>query len=216
MHRAEEDYLKIIYKLTVESERPIVKNNEVSEATGYTDQTVNEMIKRLAKKKMVTYVPYKGVNLTKKGIIEAKRLVKNHRLWEVFLVEKLNYSWTEVHDEAENLEHASSDVLMSRIDAFLNHPDYCVHGNAIPHDTGLMEKTAKNPLSDLSIDTTMTVKRVVDEPKLLNYLDEINIHLGTKITVLEKDDFNGIIKVLINDEIVMLSALIAKKIFGTV
>ncbi|MFA7038467.1 MAG: metal-dependent transcriptional regulator, partial [Bacilli bacterium] len=93
MHRGEEDYIKYIYKLTIEANKNIVKNNILSELLGYTNQSVNEMVKRLVKKELVEFIPYKGVRLTQNGIVEAKRLVRNHSLWEVFLVNKLGYSW---------------------------------------------------------------------------------------------------------------------------
>lgn len=216
IHRAEEDYLKIIYKLTVEEERELVKTNEIAEVTGYADQTVNEMVKRLEKKKMITFLPYKGVILTKKGATEAKRLVRNHRLWENFLVEKLNYSWIDVHDEAENLEHASSDLLMDRIDLFLNEPDYCVHGNAIPKKDGRVASTYKKPLKSVDVGEIFIVKRIVDQLKLMEYLNKHKLYINDKIIVVNKDDFNAIITVSNRGHEFVVSNNVADKIFGEV
>lgn len=214
VHRAEEDYLKIIFKLTVEQNRKLAKTTEIAMLIGNTDQTVNEMVKRLAKKKMIEFIRYKGVSLTKEGLKEAVRLVRNHRLWEVFLVEKLNYSWADVHDEAERLEHASSDMLIDRIDHFLGRPDHCVHGNAIPRRDGSLPKRSDRSLNDLKVDGSMVVRRVVDEPGFLEHMDRYDIGIGTTIKVVEKDDFNGIIKVDVDGTQIVLSDTIAERIYG--
>lgn len=214
MHRAEEDYLKTIYKQTVEAENDLVKTTDIAAAMGFTDQTINEMVKRLAKKKMIVFIRYKGVYLTNEGLKEAKRLVRNHRLWEVFLMKKLNYSWEEVHDEAENLEHASSEKLMDHIDAFLNSPHYCVHGNAIPKKDGSVEPTCKKTLKTIDVHNIFRVRRVTDQPMLLKYLSDNKIHTGTQIKVLEKDDLNELMKVVVDQKEIILSYKIAEKIFG--
>lgn len=213
MHRAEEDYLKIIFKLTTEENRTLVKTNEITEITGYTDQTVNEMVKRLEKKKMLTFYPYKGVSLTSKGEKEAKRLVRNHRLWEVFLVEKLGYSWADVHDEAENLEHASSNLLMDQIDQFLNYPQYCVHGNAIPRKTGEMGVTPQQSLFSGDEEKRYTVKRVLDQAQFLQYLNQEKITLGTEVKIIKKDEFNHMLTIETNGKEINISQQIAEKIF---
>ncbi len=214
MHRAEEDYLKTIYKLTVEDEKELVKTTVIADIIGSTDQTVNEMIRRLAKKRMVNFIRYKGVSLTKWGVTEAMRLIRNHRLWEVFLVEKLGYAWTEVHDEAELLEHAASDMLMDKIDKFLNRPEYCVHGNAIPKKNGVVPETCKDSLNTLSVGETMVIKRVIDQPVYLKYFSDQKILIGSKATILEKDAFNEIMRVSVDQQELVLANTIADKIFG--
>ncbi len=214
MHRAEEDYLKCIYKIIVEEKKEIVKANEISDALGYTIQTVNEMVKRLDDKGFLFYEPYKGVTLTEKGVKDAKRLVRNHRLWEVFLVKKLDYSWTEVHEEAEKLEHASSDKLIGRINKFLGEPKYCVHGNEIPQLDDREVEVCDTPLSSFKVSDKIVVKRVVDQLKLLQYLDDQNISLDTSIKILEIDKFNEIIKIEVDNQTKVLSLTVAKKVFG--
>lgn len=216
MHRAEEDYLKIIYKLTIEIEKELTKTSEIAQVIGFTDQTVNEMVKRLAKKKVIMFLPYKGVYLTKKGMQEAKRLVRNHRLWEVFLVSNLHYSWIDAHKEAERLEHASSDMLIDRMDVFLNYPSHCVHGNAIPQKDGALLPTWKQALSEINTQQTFVVKRVVEQPDLLVYLDEHKIEMDSQIAMLEKDAYNQTIKIRVKNEEMILSSAIAAKIFGEV
>ncbi len=214
MYRAEEDYLKIIYKLNIEEKKDFVKTANIAEETGNANPTVNEMVKRLAAKKMIKFIRYKGVYLTDKGLFEAKRLVRNHRLWEVFLSEKLNFSWELVHDEAERLEHASSNELMDRIDNFLNEPDYCSHGNAIPKRNGFVPPLCNQSLKSLQKGAHMIVKRVFDEPSFLSFMNENDIKIGSQIKVLEKDDFSGIIKTLIDGREQMFSSDIASKIYG--
>lgn len=214
MHRAEEDYLKTIYKLTVERDRKLARTTDIATAVGNTDQTVNEMVKRLAKKRMVTFMRYRGVSLTTDGLQEAERLVRNHRLWEVFLVEKLDYSWTDVHDEAEKLEHASSEELIDRIDRFLGRPDYCVHGNAIPRPDGSQPETSQRSLKDLDPGAVMTVGRVIDERTFLEHMDRYRIRIGSRIRVVAKDDFNGVLTVDVDGKQSVISTSIANRIYG--
>ncbi|QWB95485.1 metal-dependent transcriptional regulator [Mycoplasmatota bacterium] len=214
MYRAEEDYIKNIYKLTVEKNKKIVKNNELAEVLGFTDQTVNEMIKKLVTKKLVSFIPYKGVSLTSKGLNESIRLVRNHRLWEVFLVNHLNYKWTEVHEEAEKLEHASSDLLIENLFKYLKQPVYCVHGNAIPNLDGSVAKTFDFSLSDCNPGDVFILKRVMDQPKLLKFLDEKNIRLYSILKIVGKDTFNGMIEISYLNETFYVSLIIADKLFG--
>lgn len=216
MHRAEEDYIKYIYKLTIEANKDIVKNNDLSELLGYTSQSVNEMVNRLAKKKLLDFIPYKGVKLTKKGIEEAKRLVRNHSLWEVFLVNKLGYSWEDVHKEAEKLEHAGLNELIERLYNYLDKPDYCVHGNAIPKLDGSIATTY-----NLSLDTTITndlfiIKRVIDHPKLLKYLRDHNLELNKVLKIIDKDEFNGFLTVSLEKEQIDIPFVVAEKIYGQI
>lgn len=216
MHRAEEDYIKNIYKLTVEKNRKLVKNNEIAELLGFTDQTVNEMIKKLAKKNLLNFIPYKGVHLTKKGLEEAIRLVRYHRLWEVFLVKKLNYEWMDVHAEAEKLEHASSPMLIAYLDKFLGEPKYCVHGNVIPTLDGDFEVIKDMPLSDAKKDDIFILERVMDQPQLLTFLDDKHIKLHDQFKVIETDSFNAMISIKHQGQVIDLSMVVANKLFGRI
>jgi len=214
MHRAEEDYLKIIYKHTIEADLEVVKTSVIANIMHSTNQTVNEMVRRLAKKKMATFLRYKGIKLTAEGLIEAIKLVRNHRLWEVFLVQKLNYSWITAHDEAEKLEHVSSDYLMDKIDKLLDYPQYCIHGNVIPSVHGILPKTCKFPLLSANINDSIIVERVFDQHDFLAFMDKENIRIGSKITVIARDDFNGVIDILIDGKATTLSTYVASNIFG--
>ena len=125
---AEEDYLKLIYELTYEANQELTKPKRIAEVFNYTEQSVNEMIKKLLEKELVLFFPYKGVKLTDKGKHEAIGMIRIHRVLEVFLIEKLNYEWQDIHEEVENLEHAVSEELIERLNEYLGYPQFCPHG----------------------------------------------------------------------------------------
>ncbi|MFA7417001.1 MAG: metal-dependent transcriptional regulator [Acholeplasma sp.] len=214
MYRAEEDYIKNIYKLTVEQNRDIVKNIEVAEIMESTDQTVNEMVRRLASKRLVTFIPYKGVNLTEKGLKEAVRLVRNHRLWEKYLVEKLNYPWSKVHEEAERLEHASSEDLMAQIYKALGNPLVCAHGNPIPGVEKPIGYDEQISLSSAQINHKFLIKRVVDQKKLLEFLDRHKLNLGVEVEIIKNDKFTKLMTIEYENRRLDLTAIITDKIYG--
>lgn len=214
MNRAEEDYMKAIYELTVQAEQPIVKSNVIALHFGYTDQSVNEMIKKLEMKKLVSFVPYHGVSLTKKGQKEAVRMLRAHRLWEVFLTEKLGFAWEDVHADAELLEHNSTNKLLNRLDDFLNHPKYCQHGNPIPDREGHISSFSTQSLADAKEGEEFQLTRVVDEKELLVFLNENRLKLKQVITVERIDTFNRLIHIKENSRDIILSHKTAHMIFG--
>ena len=188
MHRSEEDYLKAIYEISVNTESNLVKSVDVAETLGFTVQSVNEKIKRLDSKGYVNFIPYKGVELTKKGLEESIRMVRAHRIWEVFLMEKLGYSWHEVHEEAEDLEHAASDKLIERIYNLIGRPKYCGHGNPIPSFKGQIENIYKKSLFEFDLGSNFILKRVFDNKKLLIDLNKKDIKINDEFNVLSKND----------------------------
>lgn len=214
MHRAEEDYLKLIYELQVEANKPLIKNFEIKDAFGYTDQSVNDMIKRLSDKKLVHFEPYKGVNLTKKGIEAAVKLVRAHRIWEVFLTRHLHYPWHKVHDEAEKLEHASSEHMIEEMYRFLGKPETCSHGNPIPKLDGQVIVIKDQMLFDMNPDDQFILERATDDPYLLRLLDELKLGLGDKLSIIEKDQYNEFMKILVKGKNVVITFPSAKKLFG--
>lgn len=216
MHRAEEDYIKNIYKLTIEQNRDIVRNNEIADIMGNTDQTVNEMVRRLASKGIVTFTPYKGVSLTKKGLNEAIRLIRNHRLWEIFLVQKLNYPWTKVHEEAEKLEHVSSEALMNHIYEFLDKPEFCAHGNLIPKFDGKNIINNQISLTEANIGDKFIIKRVMDKKQFLDFLDEKGIKLGFEIEIVNKDSFSKLLTIRFHNQDIIISTVISDKMYGII
>jgi DtxR family transcriptional regulator, Mn-dependent transcriptional regulator len=214
MNRAEEDYIKSIYELTFEKKVLMIKTNELSERFGFSDQSVNEMIKKLEQKNLVSFMPYKGISLTAKGKKVAIRMVRSHRIWEVFLTEKLGFSWDSVHEDAEMLEHATSDLVLEKLYHFLGEPKYCQHGNPIPNFKDQMEPVATLMLYDGIIGEHFEVRRVLDHKQLLTYLDNLTIKLFDHLEIIEKDDFNQMMSVKKDDNLIQISLKTAKMIFG--
>ncbi|MBU1141750.1 MAG: metal-dependent transcriptional regulator [Firmicutes bacterium] len=214
MNRAEEDYIKTIYELTIECKQSLIKTNELSERFGYSDQSVNEMVKRLESKHLVSFFPYKGLSLTLKGKQIAIRMIRSHRIWEVFLTQKLGFSWESVHEDAEMLEHATSNKVMEKLYDYLNQPKYCQHGNPIPDLKGNMEESASLALADVNEKDTFKITRVLDSRELLTFLNEHNIKLYDTFVVLEKDIFNQIITIEGNRGVHIISIKTAKMLFG--
>ena len=214
MHKAEEDYLKMIYELHSQTDTVFIKSSLLAEQFGYTVQSVNEMIKRMDRKGFVTFKPYKGVKLTTKGHREAIRMIKAHRLWEVFLAEKLNISWENLHEEAEKLEHATSALVLDKLYTYLDKPAYCNHGNPIPDEDGHMATPAMMALSDAKDNQWFKIQRVLDHKPLLTYLGERNIGLYDVLLINQIDQFSGLINVQVNGENHTLSKSIARMIFG--
>ncbi len=214
MNRAEEDYMKVIYELTVQQKQSIVKTNELSIHFGYTDQSVNEMIKKLVAKKLVSFIPYHGVSLTNKGQKEAVRMLRAHRLWEVFLTEKLGFAWEDVHADAERLEHNSTKMLLDRLDDFLDNPKYCQHGNPIPDRDGHISSFSTISLADLAVGDRCQLTRVVDEKELLVFLNENHLKLKQVVRVEKVDTFNRLIKIKEGKRYITLSLKTAHMIFG--
>ena len=214
LNRAEEDYIKAIYELTIQNDQPMIKTNEISEYFGYTDQSVNEMIKKLNQKKLVNFVPYKGINLTNKGKKEAIRMIRAHRIWEVFLTDKLGISWEDVHEDAEKLEHATSQKVLNLLYEYIDKPDFCQHGNPIPNQQGDIKKASNLNLASCKVGDIFTLTRVLDLKGLLLYLNEENIRLNDQIIILEKNQFNDILKVEHNQQQKIISMKTAKMLFG--
>ena len=141
----EENYLKAIYHLST-GNNSVVSTNQIAEITNTKAASVTDMLKKLAEKKLINYIKYQGVTLTEAGKNAAVNIVRKHRLWEVFLVEKLGFKWDEVHDIAEELEHINSESLINRLDDFLGNPAADPHGDPIPDRSGTIhqKKTGKN------------------------------------------------------------------------
>lgn len=213
MNRGEEDYIKAVYELTVEQDHLLVPTNDLALKFGFTDQSVNEMVKRLVKKGLFTFSRYKGVSLTSEGKKEATRMIRSHRLWELFLYQTLGFKWHEVHEDAERLEHVASEKVIDAIDVFLKHPTQCQHGNPIPSKEGVVTPVSQISLFDLSIGDTFSVVRVKDNKDLLIYLNNIHLQLGDIFTVTHKDDFVGTITVSNSLREIILTQAIAHLIY---
>ncbi|MGB5928452.1 MAG: metal-dependent transcriptional regulator, partial [Cyclobacteriaceae bacterium] len=147
---AEENYLKAIYHLSTEDEGN-VSTNAISETLNTKPASVSDMLRKLSGKELVSYRKYQGVSLTPSGRKVALQVIRKHRLWEVFLVDKLNFNWDEVHDVAEQLEHIQSPLLIHQLDEFLGHPAYDPHGDPIPDENGGFPEKEQSPLSELTV-----------------------------------------------------------------
>ena len=171
------------------------------------------MVKKLSEKSLVNYVKYQGVSLTKDGLQLAVHIVRKHRLWEVFLVNHLNFKWDEVHDIAEQLEHIQSPELVARLDAFLEHPNYDPHGDPIPNEKGEFPKTTAIPLNEFQLYSKGKVVAVeIDDPSFLNYLDKLNISIGTRVEIMELNEFDNSIDIKIDSVQRHISIDVAKNI----
>lgn len=194
----EENYIKAIYHLSVDAEGAISTNGIAKEVSA-TAASVTDMLKKLQQKKIITYEKYKGVNLTKEGERIAKTVVRKHRLWEVFLVDKLGYSWDKIHDIAEQLEHIHSDELIDKLDKFLGHPQFDPHGDPIPDSQGNIKAIRQVLLANCGKGAKGRVVGVKDSSsKFLQYLDTVNIHLGTEIEVQDVVEFDGTLNILLD------------------
>jgi len=210
---SEENYLKTIYHLTAISDAE-VSTNAIAEMMETKASSVTDMLKKLAEKDLVNYKKYQGVSLTNKGNLIAKMIVRKHRLWEVFLVEKLNFSWDEVHDIAEQLEHIKSEQLINKLDDFLGNPTEDPHGDPIPDAQGRMAKTDKQLLSDLGINQIGICVGVKDSSAdFLKYLDKQEIALGSKIEIISKETFDLSIKIKVETKELTISNKIASNLF---
>tara|TARA_B110000977_G_C11046645_1_gene480786 strand:- start:101 stop:757 length:657 start_codon:yes stop_codon:yes gene_type:complete len=210
--QAEENYLKAIFKLSGK-ERKSVSTNAIAEELQTKASSVSDMVKKLSEKSLINYIKYQGVTLTSSGQNLAIYIVRKHRLWEVFLVKTLNFKWDEVHEIAEQLEHIKSPELVARLDAFLNHPTYDPHGDPIPNEKGEFPKTSAVPLNNLKIHSRGKVVAVeMDDPSFLNYLDKLNISIGTSVEILELNDFDNSIDIKIDSVPRHISTNVAKNI----
>jgi DtxR family Mn-dependent transcriptional regulator len=209
----EENYLKAIYHLSSGGEKT-VSTNAVSDELNTKPASVSDMLKKLASKSVVHYEKYQGVNVTELGKTRALKVIRKHRLWEVFLVEKLKFSWDEVHEVAEHLEHIQSPLLIRRLDEFLNFPKYDPHGDPIPDENGELNQKPRIPLSELNVQDSGLVISVKDSSKtFLQYLDKLGLQLGAKIKVTDKVEYDQSMEVVIdNRRTVFISREVAENI----
>ena len=213
MTQSEENYLKGIYHLSKDGTLEVATNA----LAGYMDtkpSSVTDMLKRLAEKGLVHYRKYQGVSLTEAGNRQALRVIRKHRLWEVFLVEKLDFRWDEVHEVAEQLEHIESEQLIDRLDALLNFPDFDPHGDPIPDKEGSFKTREKVLLSSMKASASGILVGVKDSSvPFLQYLDKHGIGLGRRLTVLEREAFDLSMTIGIEGKTLQVSHQIASNLF---
>ncbi len=196
-----EDYLKAIFKLSGPTKKG-VSTNSIAEEISTKASSVSDMVKKLSEKGLVHYVKYQGATLTKDGEKIALRVIRKHRLWEVFLVEKLKFGWDEIHEIAEQLEHIKSSKLIDKLDAHLGFPKRDPHGDPIPDKNGLFPTLKKLRLNELKIGEKAILIGVSEDSKdFLSYLDKIGLQLGSKIEIIDIFNFDKSLKVKINNTI---------------
>ena len=207
---AEENYLKAILSLSLQSEE-LVSTNSIAAEINTSAASVSDMLKKLQEKKLIIYKKYKGVALNKQGKSIAVNILRKHRLWETFLVKKLDFNWDEVHDVAEQLEHIKSEELIDKLDSFLNYPKFDPHGEVIPTKEGTIPQTDRVLLSEIEENTNGIVLGVtLDETSFLQYLNKLEIEIGTEIQIFDRIDFDKSVNISINNKKQNISNEVAK------
>jgi DtxR family Mn-dependent transcriptional regulator len=195
---AEENYLKAIYRLTRFTPDGATTNDVAGEVNTKAS-SVTDMLKKLKKKAMVNYSPYKPVTLTDEGRETAIRVIRKHRLWEVFLVDKLDFKWDEVHEIAEELEHIQSAKLINRLDQFLGYPTHDPHGDPIPDSEGNIQHHKDITIADLQVGQFGMIIGLKDtSPAFLRYLDESGLTLGKTVKINEVNDYDQMMHITLN------------------
>lgn len=213
MTLSEEDYIKTIYHLSKASD-VLVSTNAIAGQMKTKPSSVTDMIKKLSDKSFIDYRKYQGVTLTDLGRNTALSIIRKHRLWEVFLVEKLDFSWDEVHEVAEQLEHIKSEQLIDKLDKHLGYPKVDPHGDPIPTKDGKFTKSVKRLLSETTIGAEGICVGVKDSsPAFLKFLDKNNIALGDDITILDKEEFDESLYIEVKGNTVHISNQIASNLY---
>ena len=213
MTHSAENYLKTIYHLS-QSSPDGVSTNAIAAMLDTKASSVTDMIKKLAERDLILYQKYQGVVLTDTGRMAAKMIVRKHRLWEVFLVEILDFSWDEVHEIAEELEHIKSEKLIEKLSAFLNHPTLDPHGDPIPNSKGELPTMDKKLLSEIEVGMSAVCVGVKDtSTAFLKYLNKNGIALGEEFQILSREEFDGSMLVLVGTQEITISNKIANNLF---
>ena len=210
---SKEDYLSTIYRFRDDNGE--IKTKNLADKLEITNAAVTDMVKKLYRDGYVNYQRYKGVNLTPSGENYAKNMIRRHRIWELFLHRIVGLPWDKVHDEAEQLEHSSSDELINRLEEMLDFPEYDPHGDPIPDKNGELPLGIKPiPLNSIKSGTVIKVVRVNDfDNKLLSYLSKIGVELNKKLKVKEVLDFDRSMLIEIDDKEINISDSLASNIF---
>jgi len=200
LSRSEENYLKTIYNLSDEGSRPVT-TSELAVRMNTKPASITDMMKKLSAKKLIDYAPYYGANITRQGTSDALEIIRKHRLWETFLVEKLGFQWDEVHEVAEQLEHVQSRSLIDKLDQFLGYPSADPHGQSIPDKNGHLKELKILGLSEIRDDKHWTIRSIRSgSPALLQYLTKVGIYIGAKVQILERRPFDGSLEVSIDEK----------------
>src|SRR6478752_1142223 len=194
----EENYLKAIFHLSNDGHQD-VSTNELAEHLQTRAASVTDMLRKLSTKELINYEKYQGVTLTRKGRKEAIQVIRKHRLWESFLVNKLKFSWDEVHEIAEQLEHIQSTVLIERLDEFLGNPSWDPHGDPIPNSKGEFKIRPSIALTEAKVAQSGEVVSLKEtSAAFLKHLDKLGIYIGARIKIKERSEFDGSMDITID------------------
>ncbi len=214
-----ENYVKTIFQISTDQEGKPASTGQIASALGVLPGTVTSMLKTLDAARLATHKPYEGVSLTRAGRMLALRMIRRHRLIELFLLRTLEMSWDEVHDEAEHMEHAVSDLLIDRIDAFLGHPDVDPHGDPIPRGEAMTMQAADaetRSLADVTDGSRFRLSRVLDQSsEFLRYLTDSGLTLGTVGEVERNPDGAGLMRIRLGRQSLSLALDAAGKLVVT-
>lgn len=206
-----EDYLLALYRLGTSDE--LVSNKKIATELGVAPASVSEMLSRMGEEDLIEIVPYKGSRLTQSGQAAVIPLLRSHRLWEVFLIRHLGYSWSEAHEDAHILEHCAPQRMVERLDYFLNYPVYCPHGESIPRaDAQPAEPKDLRPLTAVPVGQHAHICKVMEEKELLDYLQSLGLAIGSEIFVEKADPYEGPLTIMMNEQKLTISYKAASKI----
>jgi DtxR family Mn-dependent transcriptional regulator len=209
---SEENYLKTIFHLQTKDDN--VTTNELAEKLHTRPASITDMMKKLKTRKLVNYQPYQGFRLTPEGKKVALSIIRRHRLWEYFLAEKLKFSWDEVHEVAEQLEHVSNKKLIDKLDGYLAFPKFDPHGDPIPDTNGKMETGKQINLSALPVNKPAKVCFIANQSELLvEHLNEKKINIGASIIIKRKFSFDDSLEIKLDNKLLTISNQLAKNIF---
>jgi DtxR family Mn-dependent transcriptional regulator len=211
----EENYLKSLIHLTLFSkDKNEVGTNELATNLSVKPATVNDMLKKLKEKNLVDYKKYGKISLTESGRLFGMNVIRKHRLWETFLVEKLSFSWDEVHEVAEQLEHIQSSKLVDSLEALLEYPKYDPHGDPIPNAKGEIELTLRITLDEMNVMSTNRVVAVKDNSsEFLQYVNRLNLKIGDEIHLISKESYDDLLTIEIHGKQHVVSQKFAQNIF---
>ena len=214
LSRSVEDYLKAIYHLTEQG--AAASTTEIADALGVSAPSVSGMVKRLAETGLVEHLPYKGVTLTEEGEHGALRMLRRHRIIESYLVSSLGYTWDNVHDEAERLEHAVSEDLVERMSRALGDPKFDPHGDPIPAADGKIVRVLTRPLPEIEPGETVIIARVdTGSPEKLRWLATAGLVPGAELTLLDQQPFNGPVTVELSGDRCVIGRELAQQLLCT-
>ena len=211
---AEENYLKAIYSLNADRNGKELGTNGLASHLGISPATVSSMLKKLKEKEFIHYEKYGAISLLEKGEKEACAVIRKHRLWETFLVEKMEFTWDEIHEVAEQLEHIKSKKLVDQLDKLLGYPEYDPHGDPIPKANGVINGTHKTTLSQESTGKSLKVVGVKnDSPAFLQYMTQLGLVINSKVTIKSLHEFDGSLDVEIDGKPHMITRQVAENVY---